>query len=142
MGSQMCIRDRYEATAAEAQAKGYRTPVINLRDVFRSYPINILYSVNREIDAWRRSESEDQKAKHYGAAERYAKTLSDAIVNLVPRNGGGDNQFFIDTAQNMITGFILLVSLYAPPEARHIISAVSYTHLDADCRRLSCYQGE
>lgn len=112
----------YEATAAEAQAKGYRTPVINLRDVFRSYPINILYSVNREIDAWRRSESEDQKAKHYGAAERYAKTLSDAIVNLVPRNGGGDNQFFIDTAQNMITGFILLVSLYAPPEARHIIS--------------------
>ena len=41
----------YEATAAEAQAKGYRTPVINLRDVFRSYPINILYSVNREIDA-------------------------------------------------------------------------------------------
>ena len=88
----------YEATAAEAQAKGYRTPVINLRDVFRSYPINILYSVNREIDAWRRSESEDQKAKHYGAAERYAKTLSDAIVNLVPRNGGGDNQLSASSA--------------------------------------------
>lgn len=115
----------YEATAPAAQAKGYRTPVINLRDVFRSCPINILYAVNREIDAWRGSSSEEERARHYGAAERYAKTLADAIVNLVPRGHSGENQFFVDTAQNMITGFILLVSLYAPDEARHIISVFS-----------------
>lgn len=112
----------YEATAPEAQAKGYRTPVINLRDVFRSYPMNVLYSVNREIDAWRESTTNEERAKHYGAAERYAKTLADAIVNLVPHGNGGENRFFVDTAQNMITGFILLVSLYSPDKARHIIS--------------------
>lgn len=112
----------YNETAAEAQSKGYRTPVINLRDVSRSYPINVMYAVNREIDAWKDSQTTEEKARHYGAAERYAKTLADAIINLSPRGNGGDNQFFIDTAQNMITGFILLVSLYAPNEARHIIS--------------------
>ena len=40
----------------------------------------------------------------------------------VQAHGSNDNQFFIDTARGMITGFILLVALYAPPKARHIIS--------------------
>ena len=41
------------------QAKGYCTPVLDLRNVFRSYQFNILYRVNKEIDAWRTSVNED-----------------------------------------------------------------------------------
>ena len=77
---------------------------------------------------------------HYGAAERFAKVAANAIIANVQAHGSNENQFFIDTARGMITGFILLVAIYAPPTARHIISVfelivqcsapVSYTHLD------------
>lgn len=100
----------------------YCTPVLDLRNVFRSYQFNILYRVNKEIDAWRTAANEEDRVKHYGAAERFAKVAANAIIANVQAHGSNDNQFFIDTARGMITGFILLVALYAPPTARHIIS--------------------
>ena len=112
----------YNKAGPELQAKGYCTPVLDLRNVFRSYQFNILYRVNKEIDAWRTAANEEDRVKHYGAAERFAKVAANAIIANVQAHGSNDNQFFIDTARGMITGFILLVALYAPPTARHIIS--------------------
>lgn len=109
----------------EAAAKQWLrgpTPVLDLRNVFRSYQFNILYRVNKEIDAWRTSVNEEDRVKHYGAAERFAKVAANAIIANVQAHGSNENQFFIDTARGMITGFILLVAIYAPPTARHIIS--------------------
>lgn len=112
----------YNKAGPELQAKGYCTPVLDLRNVFRSYQFNILYRVNKEIDAWRTSVNEEDRVKHYGAAERFAKVAANAIIANVQAHGSNENQFFIDTARGMITGFILLVAIYAPPTARHIIS--------------------
>lgn len=113
----------YNSGAPELQRHGYRTPVINLRDVFHSYKYNIMHKVNDEIDAWRMAATEEEKVIHYGAAERHAKIAAHAILKSTPGQAqNSENAFFVDTAQGMITGFILLVAMYAPPAARHIIS--------------------
>lgn len=113
----------YNSGAPELQRHGYRTPVINLRDVFHSYKYNIMHKVNDEIDAWRIATTETEKVTHYGAAERHAKIAAHAILKSTPgRSKNSENAFFVDTAQGMITGFILLVAMYAPSAARHIIS--------------------
>lgn len=117
--------DLYRRLEPELRHAGYRTPVLDLRSIFRSAQYNIMYRVNRMMDAWASEQDPKQKALHYAVAERYAKVIAEAIIGSVQQNTGSSNdssEYFNETARGLIIGLILLVSRYGEPEERHIIS--------------------
>lgn len=100
---------------------GYRISVLDLRNPTRSDGDNILMLVNRYMDAYlEHPENLALKAK----AEKYAKITAKTIIC----GGGGDassygqNAFFYDAAEGLLTSVILLIAEYCPPKKRHIIS--------------------
>ena len=99
---------------------GYRVGVIDLRNPTRSDGFNLLHLVNKYMDAYR--EHPDTllfKAK----AERYAKIISKTIITAgMDGQNFGQNQFFFDAAEGILTASILLVAEFCPPGERHIVS--------------------
>lgn len=105
---------------------GYNVSVIDLRNPTRSDGNNMLHLVNTYMDVYLvNPDNLVAKAK----AEKYAKIISKTIINA----GGesyGQNQFFYDAAEGLLTAVILLIAEYLPPEGRddkkvdcrHIIS--------------------
>lgn len=105
---------------------GYRVSVIDLRNPTHSDGNNLLTLINRYMDI-AREHPEDLAAR--AKAEKYAKILSKTIVN--PEGTGNDrgqNAFFYDAAEGLLTAVILLLAEYLPPdeqhpqERRHIVS--------------------
>ena len=104
---------------------GYHVSVIDLRNPTRSDGSNLLTLINRYTDIAR--EHPDNLAAR-AKAEKYAKILAKTIVNP----GGdeqdrGQNAFFYDAAEGLLTSVILLLAEYVPPdsaghEKRHIVS--------------------
>ena len=104
---------------------GYHVSVIDLRNPTRSDGSNLLMLINRYMDIAR--EHPDNLAAR-AKAEKYAKILAKTIVNP----GGddqdrGQNAFFYDAAEGLLTSVILLLAEYVPPdssghEKRHIVS--------------------
>ena len=104
---------------------GYHVSVIDLRNPTRSDGSNLLTLINRYMDIAR--EQPDNLAARANA-EKYAKILAKTIVNP----GGdeqdrGQNAFFYDAAEGLLTSVILLLAEYVPPdsaghEKRHIVS--------------------
>lgn len=102
---------------------GYNVSVIDLRNPTRSDGSNLLTLINRYMDIAR--EHPDNLAAR-AKAEKYAKILAKTIVNP----GGdeqdrGQNAFFYDAAEGLLTSVILLLAEYVPPdsaghEKRHI----------------------
>ena len=104
---------------------GYHVSVVDLRNPTRSDGSNLLTLINRYMDIAR--EQPDNLAAR-AKAEKYAKILSKTIVNP----GGdeqdrGQNAYFYDAAEGLLTSVILLLAEYVPPDAaghekRHIVS--------------------
>ena len=104
---------------------GYHVSVIALRNPTRSDGSNLLTLINRYMGIAR--EHPDNLAAR-AKAEKYAKILAKTIVNP----GGddqdrGQNAFFYDAAEGLLTSVILLLAEYVPPdsaghEKRHIVS--------------------
>ena len=104
---------------------GYNVSVIDLRNPTRSDGSNLLTLINRYMDIAR--EHPDNLAART-KAEKYAKILAKTIVNP----GGddqdrGQNAFFYDAAEGLLTSVILLLAEYVPldsagHEKRHIVS--------------------
>ena len=104
---------------------GYNVSVIDLRNPTRSDGSNLLTLINRYMDIAR--EHPDNLAAR-AKAEKYAKILAKTIVNP----GGddqdrGQNAFFYDAAEGLLTSVILLLAEYVPldsagHEKRHIVS--------------------
>lgn len=100
---------------------GYEVSVIDLRNPTRSDGNNLLHLVNQYMDQYQEDNANlAAKAK----AEKYAKITSKTIINS---SGGdsasyGQNAFFYDAAEGLLTAAILLIAEYCPPEKRHIIS--------------------
>ena len=104
---------------------GYHVSVIDLRNLTRSDGSNLLTLINRYMDIAR--EHPDNLAAR-AKAEKYAKILAKTIVNP----GGddqdrGQNAFFYDAAEGLLTSVILLLAEYVPldsagHEKRHIVS--------------------
>ncbi|MFZ7133208.1 MAG: VirD4-like conjugal transfer protein, CD1115 family [Eubacteriales bacterium] len=107
---------------------GYKVAVIDLRNPTRSDGNNLLHLVNKYMDMYR--ENNDNLSAR-AKAEKYAKIISKTIIN----SGGdsstyGQNAFFYDAAEGLLTAVILLVAEYLPPseedgvviDTRHIIS--------------------
>ena len=107
---------------------GYNIAVIDLRNPTRSDGNNLLHLVNKYMDKYREDNNNiSAKAK----AEKYAKIISKTIINSTGDSSAyGQNAFFYDAAEGLLTAVILLIAEYLPPtdeegeivDVRHIIS--------------------
>ena len=98
---------------------GYRISVIDLRNPMRSHGNNLLHLVNKYMDLYASTGELQYKAK----AEKYTKIISKTII-LSGTEGGnfGQNAYFYDAAEGLLTASILLVSEFCKPRERHIVS--------------------
>lgn len=103
-----------------AKDYGYKVSVIDLRNPTRSNGNNILYLVNKYTDLY--AKHPDQivyKAK----AEKYAKIISKTIIlSGMDAASFGQNAYFYDAAEGLLTATILLVAEFCALEKRHIVS--------------------
>lgn len=105
---------------------GYHVSVIDLRNPTRSDGNNLLTLVNRYMDIARK-DSKNLAAR--AKAEKYAKILAKTIVNPNGDDSNrGQNAFFYDAAEGLLTSVILMLAEFLPPdeehpqERRHIVS--------------------
>ncbi len=104
-----------------SQYYGYNVSVLDLRNPTRSDENNILHLVNKYMDMYLEDKSNlSAKAK----AEKYAKITAKTIINI----GGGDssnygqNAFFYDAAEGLLSSVILLLAEFGDKNERHIVS--------------------
>ena len=98
---------------------GYNISVIDLRNPMRSHGNNLLHLVNKYMDLYAKTNEVQYKAK----AEKYAKIIAKTIILSGMEAGSfGQNSYFYDAAEGLITASILLVSEFCKPEERHIVS--------------------
>ncbi len=110
---------RNYGTIAE-QCYGYHVSVIDLRNPTRSNGNNLLHLVNKYHDMY---EKEPDKLVYKAKAEKYAKIIAKTIITS-GMNGEnfGQNAYFYDAAEGLLTATILLVAEFCEPEERHIVS--------------------
>lgn len=99
---------------------GYNVAVIDLRNPTMSDGNNLLHLVNKYMDMWK---AEPGNLAYKAKAEKYAKIISKTII-LSGMDGAsfGQNAFFYDAAEGLLTASILLVAEFCPKETRHIVS--------------------
>lgn len=99
---------------------GYNISVIDLRNPMRSHGNNLLHLVNKYMDLY--AEHPDTIA-YKAKAEKYAKIIAKTII-LSGMDAGsfGQNAYFYDAAEGVLTASILLVAEFCKPEERHIVS--------------------
>lgn len=100
---------------------GYQISILDLRNPTRSEGNNILTLVNKYMDIYL-EEPENLQAK--AKAEKYAKITAKTIICSDGSSAGnyGQNAYFYDAAEGLLTSAILLVAEYCPPPKRHIVS--------------------
>ena len=105
---------------------GYNVSVIDLRNPTRSDGNNLLTLVNRYLDIARK---DPKNLAARAKAEKYAKILAKTIVNPDGDDSNrGQNAFFYDAAEGLLTSVILMLAEFLPPdkehpqERRHIVS--------------------
>lgn len=108
---------------------GFHTAILDLRNPTRSDGNNLLHLICKYMDIYKADPANlAAKAK----AEKYAKILAKTLINT---SGGdsaqyGQNAFFYDSAEGLLTAMFLLVAEYLPTEdengnpieQRHIVS--------------------
>ena len=98
---------------------GYKISVIDLRNPMHSHGNNLLHLVNKYMDLYASTRELQYKAK----AEKYAKIISKTIILSGMESGNfGQNSYFYDAAEGLLTASILLVSEFCEPDERHIVS--------------------
>ena len=85
----------------------------------KSDSYNYMQLINLYIDMWR---DDPKRVDYHSRAERYAKALANSIVHTKGFDGGGQNSYFYDSSEGLITSIILLVAQYCKSEERHIVS--------------------
>ena len=100
---------------------GYQTSILDLRNPTRSEGNNILTLVNKYMDIYL-EEPENLQAK--AKAEKYAKITAKTIISSggTDSSSYGQNAFFYDAAEGVLTAAILLIAEFCPDGKRHIIS--------------------
>lgn len=102
-----------------AKQYGYHVSVIDLRNPTRSNGNNLLHLVNKYMDLYQVEGKLIYKAK----AEKYAKIISKTIIlSGADTVSFGQNSFFYDAAEGLLTATILLVTEFCEPQKRHIVS--------------------
>ncbi len=107
---------------------GYQVSIIDLRNPTRSDGFNFLTLANAYMD---RAVAHPDDLAARAKAEKYAKILSKTIISPDGDSGNyGQNAFFYDSAEGLLTAVILLLAEFLPPreidgqprERRHIVS--------------------
>ncbi len=99
---------------------GYNVSVLDLRNPTRSDENNILHMVNKYMDEYLEDRTNlSSKAK----AEKYAKITAKTIINIGSSDGNyGQNAFFYDAAEGLLSSTILLVAEFGDKNERHIVT--------------------
>ena len=99
---------------------GYKISVIDLRNPTRSHGNNLLHLVNKYMDLYK---AEPEQLVYKARAEKYAKIISKTIIlSGMDSASFGQNAYFYDAAEGLLTATILLISEFCEPEERHIVS--------------------
>ncbi len=105
---------------------GYQVAVIDLRNPTRSDGYNLLTLINHYMDVCR---EDGKNIAARAKAEKYAKILAKTIISPEGDSSNrGQNAFFYDAAEGLLTAVVLLLAEYLPPteeqtqERRHIVS--------------------
>ena len=107
---------------------GFQIAVLDLRNPTRSDGNNLLYLINKYMDIYK-ADPKNLPAK--AKAEKYAKILSKTLINTTGDSSQyGQNAYFYDAAEGLLTSMLLLVAEYLPTEdaegrpieERHIVS--------------------
>lgn len=103
-----------------AKEYGYNVSVIDLRNPTKSNGNNLLNLVNNYMDLYK--EHPNQLA-YKAKAEKYAKIISKTIILSGAESASfGQNAYFYDAAEGILTATILLVAEFCEPQKRHIVS--------------------
>ena len=113
--------------AIAQQYYGYQVSIIDLRNPTRSDGFNFLTLANAYMDQ-AVANPDDLAAR--AKAEKYAKILAKTIISPDGEGNYGQNSFFYDSAEGLLTAVILLLAEFLPPkeidgvlqERRHIVS--------------------
>lgn len=99
---------------------GYNISVIDLRNPTRSNGNNLLHLVNKYTDLYR---EHPDRMVYKAKAEKYAKIISKTIIlSGIDLAGLGQNAYFYEAAEGLLTATILLVAEFCEPKKRHIVS--------------------
>jgi type IV secretion system protein VirD4 len=99
---------------------GYNVAVIDLRNPTRSDGNNLLHLVNKYMDL---SKETSGDVAYRAKAEKYAKIISKTLIyGDGDASAYGQNAFFYDAAEGLMTSVILLIAEFAEPRERHIVS--------------------
>ena len=103
-----------------AKDYGYHVSVIDLRNPTKSNGNNLLHLVNKYMDLYKKH---PDKLVYKARCEKYAKIISKTII-LSGMDAAlfGQNAYFYDAAEGLLTATILLVAEFCKPEQRHIVS--------------------
>lgn len=99
---------------------GYNISVIDLRNPTRSNGNNLLHLVNKYTDLY---QEHPDRMVYKAKAEKYAKIISKTIIlSGIDLAGLGQNAYFYEAAEGLLTATILLVAEFCEPKKRHIVS--------------------
>ena len=99
---------------------GYNISVIDLRNPAKSDGANMISLVNRYMDLHAKQPGNIAlKSK----TEKYAKVIAKTIIESGSDGGDkGQNAYFYDSAEGILTSTILLIAEFCPSNKSHIIS--------------------
>lgn len=100
---------------------GYNISVIDLRNPLYSDGNNMLHMVNKYMDLYKKDRSNlSLKAK----AEKHAKIIAKTIIFSDGESASnyGQNSFFYDSAEGLLTSVILIIAEFCDARERHIVS--------------------
>lgn len=99
---------------------GYNISVIDLRNPTRSNGNNLLHLVNKYMDLY---QDNPDMLVYKAKAEKYAKIISKTIIlSGMDAASFGQNAYFYDAAEGLLSATILLVAEFCNVEERHIVS--------------------
>lgn len=100
---------------------GYNISVLDLRNPMMSDGNNLLHMVNKYMDKYK---EESTNLSFKAKAEKYAKIIAKTIIfsDTESSNNYGQNAFFYDSAEGLLTSIILVIAEFCEIEERHIIS--------------------
>lgn len=103
-----------------AKDYGYHVSVIDLRNPTKSNGNNLLHLVNKYMDLYKKN---PDKLVYKARCEKYAKIISKTIIlSGMDAASFGQNAYFYDAAEGLLTATILLVAEFCKPEQCHIVS--------------------
>ena len=98
---------------------GYQVSVIDLRNPTRSDGANMLHLVSKYA---KRVQENPKDLRARAKMEKYAKICAKTIIQMDGEQNYGQNAYFYDAAEGLLTSLILLVTEFFPQEKQHIVS--------------------